>query len=119
MGASSQQFCVYLRQFLQPPLILRVGRHAGTRLFSGFGRFEQELPYLARSQTLNEIMKRAVLVSALAAAVLLSAGPELSDIGCSDRTLRRDQTFQQGQPALFQRDCGLSLCVKYLSHIIA
>jgi len=83
--ADSEQFGVNFGHFRQLPLKLFMGCDTGARPCPLFGSFEQEFSDLAAPQTLHQIIKRAVLESPAAAAVLFAAGQVLADIRCPDQ----------------------------------
>ena len=74
-----------------------------------FGGFEQKLSHLAGSQALHQIIKRAVLESPLAAAILFTAGQKLPDIRSPQQMGRRAKCGQQSSFLLPQGGCGLFL----------
>ena len=78
------------------------------------GCFEQKFPHPAGSQALHQIIKRAVLESPLAAAVLFAASQVLPDIRSPQQMDRRLKRGQQNCFALPQS--GRSLLLYDLNH---
>ena len=74
-----------------------------------FGCFKQKFPHPTGSQALHQVIKRAVLESPLAAAVLFAASQVLLDIRSPQQMDRRLKRGQQNSFALPQSGRGLLL----------
>lgn len=115
--SAPEEFGVDFGEFGKLTLKLQVRGDSCACFLALFGRFEQKLPHVARSQALDEVIERTVLGSALAAAVLFAARQILPDTGSAQEIQRRLAVRQERGPALpqgsraFAPDC--------LSHIYA
>lgn len=87
---------------------------AGASLTPLFRRFEQKLSHIAGSQALRQIIKRAMLESPQAAAILFAAGQVLPDIRSPQQMDRRLKLGQQNSFLLSQS--GRSLFLDNLNH---
>jgi len=80
-----------------------VGGDAGAGLPPLFGSFEEKFSHPAGAQALHQIIKRAVLESTLAAAILFAAGQVLADIRSPQQMDRRLKLGQQNVFLLSQK----------------
>lgn len=98
--AASQKFGVYGGKLRRLPLEFQMRGDASAGLLALLWRFEQELFHPTSAQTLNEVIKRAVLETTATAAVLFAAGQVLPDIRSADQIRRQVQLGQQRRLAL-------------------
>ena len=99
-AATPQKFGVDFRQFSQSALKFQMRGIARAGLSSLFRRFEQKLPHPAGSQALHQIIERAVLESALAAAIPFPASQVLADIRSAQQMGRDVKPGQQNRSLL-------------------